>query len=132
MESMTREASALLPSLKMLNGSGMPSNAQRKVSRIGYTDKTEWKSATDVDYHAGKVLEWLKNCKNSRLRGAINIMSASGLTYSASVDHQVLMAYYKHGDGISNLAADAKARLCQAGEPKPAPAREDYATVFGS
>ena len=57
-------------------------------------------------------------------------MSVSGLTYNASVDHQVLMAYYKHGDGDSKLVDDAKARLCQAGEPRRAAARESYDGMF--
>ena len=130
MDDIKREAGTLLTSLQVLNGSGLPSKVQKVSQRIGYTDKTEWRKSTDVDYHAGKVLEWLKNCRQSKLRSVVNIMSVAGVTYNASVEHQCLMAYCKHGGGEAKLADDAKARLCQSGEPKRAAVRETYEGIF--
>ena len=130
MDDIKKEACALLPTLQVLNGSGLPSKVQKVSQRISYTDKTEWRKSTDVDYHAGKLLEWLKNCRHSKLRSVVNIMSVAGVTYNASVEHQCLMAYCKHGGGEAKLADDAKARLCQGGEPKRAAVRETYEGIF--
>ena len=72
----------------------------------------------------------MRSSDKSKLKAAIFVSSASGLTYDAMVNQLVMKAYLDHGGGVDRLRDDALARLCQGGGVKRKREDRDYTSVF--
>ena len=131
-DAIKKEAAELLPHLRGLNGSGMPSRAiGAKKQRLGEKDATIWRDREETTKHAKAVLAWLGTSGKSKLRAAIKVMSVAGLTYNCMVDHQTTVAYCLCGNGKEQLVGDAVARLCQGdGTASKKTIPEDMSSIF--
>ena len=131
-DAVKKEAADLLPHLRGLNGSGMPSRAiGGKKQRLGEKDATIWRDRDETTEHAKAILSWLATSGKSKLRAAIKVMSVAGLTYNCMVDHQTTMAYCRCGNGKDQLVDDAVARLCQgSGTSSTKTIPEDTSSIF--
>ena len=110
-EEITKEARGLLPHLRVLNGCEVPLPNKRR--RVGDADQCNYRDEGEVAAAAASLLAWLRNSNKSRLRVAIDVVSAGGLSHNACIDQLVVMAYCKYGNGESQLVGDAVARLCR-------------------
>ena len=110
------EAKALLPHMKTLNGSGLPSTIEKANGKamLGKPKKEElWKDPDDVKRAVAYLLEW--GSKPSGLRKVTQAMNMGSLSYCAYADWMAVAAYLKVGSGKdrASVEVDAVARLCQ-------------------
>ena len=112
------ECDALLPHFKTLDGTGLPaidddSLNGRAMRSLHLNSQPMWRDPEEVRKSADAILAWLKDCQNSKLRGAIKVFSAGGLSWSAYCDTTMVQAYYHHGNGDRDLHTATRQRLCQ-------------------
>ena len=117
-EEIKKECENLLPHFKILDGTGLPAiddNSQngRAMKSLHRNSQPIWRDPEEVRKAADAILAWLKDCKTSKLRGAIKVFSAGGLSWSAYCDTTMVQAYYHHGNGDRDLHTATRQRLCQ-------------------
>ena len=111
-EDWVKEAELLLPRMAKLDGSGLPSRADKPMkSQLGKAP-VSWRDEKNVTDAANYLVDWLK--KPSKLRKAMKTLQLGGLFYSTHVDVLCMNCFITCGNGSSTLVSDAVARLCQA------------------
>mgnify|MGYP003328991531 CR=1 FL=1 len=81
-----REAQALLPHLKVLNGAGLPSKAggsggTAMGQRLGYAEKAAWREPSEVAAAIDYLLHWMSTSDKAKLKATIFVASAVSYTH---------------------------------------------------
>ena len=114
-EELAKEAELLLPRMEKLDGSGLPSRADKAMKNKLGIAPVSWRDEKEVRAAVTYLVDWLKT--PSKLRKAMKTLQLGGLFYSTHVDLLCMNSFIMCGNGKASVADDAVARLCQA---KPA------------